>query len=70
MSIEVLKKVNLKRRGTKYFSVNDVILLYSNNKKVPLTDDPTLCYFRVVVNKEGDWNNSHAKLQLEDVADY
>ena len=69
MTEEALKEVNRKREGKKYFSEDDAKLIFNSEFKKPLTSDPCLRFFRAGQNDEGHWTSSHAKLQLEDVAD-
>ena len=69
LTADNLAKINLKRRGTKYNSTIDAVLVKGSSLKADLNDDPTLRYFHAGINKDGYWNSSHAKVQLEDFTD-
>ena len=64
-----LHEINKKRCGTKYQSATDAMLINGTDAKSDITDDPLLRYFRAGVNREGYWNCSHMKIQLEDAID-
>ena len=48
-----------------YKAENDATLVYNSVLKKDITDDPLLRYFHAGMNREGYWNNSHMKVQLE-----
>ena len=66
---EVLIKINHQRKGNKYVSEEDAFLVRNDKYKNEIKTDPCLRYFNVGINKDGYWNNSHMKIQLEDVCD-
>ena len=45
-------------------------MFFSTDLKTDLTDNQTLRYFRVDVNKDGYWKNSHTRIQLEGVINH
>ena len=69
LSPDVLRAINMKRQGSEYESKDDALLINNDARKRDLTDDPCLRFFRSGLNHDGYWNGSHAKIQLEDVAD-
>ena len=66
---EILDQINSNRRGQKYISEIDAMLVKNKIEKGDLTDDPALRFFDAGVNKDGYWTNSHLKIQLEDLYD-
>ena len=64
LSTAVLEEVNKKRKGCNYASADDAILLYSTSNKKDLKDDPSLRFFKIGIERDGYWTNSHAKLQM------
>ena len=69
LTADNLAKINLKRRGSKYNSTIDAVLVKGSSLKADLNDDPTLRYFHAGINKDRYWNSSHAKVQLEAFTD-
>ena len=61
--------INTNRKDTKYLSSNDSLLIDTTDDKQPLSDDPSLRYFKAGINRTGYWINSHAKVQLKDWVD-
>ena len=66
---DILSIINGNRRGEAYISENDALVVHNDKMKKDITDDPLLRYFRAGVNRDGYWNNSHSKIQLEDAMD-
>ena len=69
LSPDIVAEINSNRKGTICVSSDDAKLLYSDDNKKYLTDDPLLSYFRAGVNKDGYWTCSHAKLKIKDAID-
>ena len=67
---DVRSTVNDTRKGQTYKAENNAMLVYKSVLKKYITDDPLLRYFRAGMIREGCWNNSHIKLQLEDCVDF
>jgi hypothetical protein len=68
---EVGNEINTSHQQNKaYKSTADAELVKTQPNKTDfnVSYDPCLAFFRTGVQHEGYWNSSHAKLQLEDVA--
>ena len=66
---DILSKINESRKGCKYLSSEDAKLISRDEYKHDINDDPALRFFEAGINKDGYWNSSHIKIQLEDIVD-
>ena len=69
LTADILVEINRRRRGQKYISTVNDNIINGSEYKCEIVFDPLLRYFKCGMNKDGYWNSSHTKIQLEDVQD-